>query len=150
MIQTNKSMSTTIEEDVIQSGEEVADDARVFEGTDVPVKKLFYYLEKGYNLHIFLDYFPSGSREQAVEEIEKRVRENASGVVHSRKDTMSGLPVFKGTRVPVKNLFDYLAAGDNLDEFLCGFPSVSREQAVKTLDMAKEALESYAYESASR
>ncbi len=150
MIQTNKSMSTTIEEDVIQSGEEVADDARVFEGTDVPVKKLFYYLEKGYNLHIFLDYFPSVSREQAVEEIEKRVRENASGVVHSRKDTMSGLPVFKGTRVPVKNLFDYLAAGDNLDEFLCGFPSVSREQAVKTLDMAKEALESYAYESASR
>ena len=150
MIQTNKSMSTTIEEDVIQSGEEVADDARVFEGTDVPVKKLFYYLEKGYNLHIFLDYFPSVSREQAVEEIEKRVRENASGVVHSRKDTMSGLPVFKGTRVPVKNLFDYLAAGDNLDEFLCGFPSVNREQAVKVLDMAKEALESYAYESASR
>jgi uncharacterized protein (DUF433 family) len=150
MMQTSKSMSTTIEEDVIQSGEEVADDARVFEGTDVPVKKLFYYLEKGYNLHIFLDYFPSVSREQAVEEIEKRVRENASGVVHSRKDTMSGLPVFKGTRVPVKNLFDYLAAGDNLDEFLCGFPSVSREQAVKVLDMAKEALESYAYESASR
>ena len=150
MIQTSKSMSTTIEEDVIQSGEEVADDARVFEGTDVPVKKLFYYLEKGYNLHIFLDYFPSVSREQAVEEIEKRVRENASGVVHSRKDTMSGLPVFKGTRVPVKNLFDYLAAGDNLDEFLRGFPSVSREQAVKVLDMAKEALESYAYESASR
>ena len=150
MIQTNKSMSTTIEEDVIQSGEGIADDARVFEGTDVPVKKLFYYLEKGYNLHIFLDYFPSVSREQAVEEIEKRVRENASGVVHSCKDTMSGLPVFKGTRVPVKNLFDYLVAGDNLDEFLCGFPSVSREQAVKALDMAKEALESYAYESASR
>ncbi|MXX12637.1 MAG: DUF433 domain-containing protein [Gemmatimonadetes bacterium] len=63
---------------------------------------------------------------------------------------MSGLPVFKGTRVPVKNLFDYLAAGDNLDEFLCGFPSVSREQAVEALDMAQEALESYAYESASR
>ncbi len=150
MTQTNKSMSTTIENDAIQNGEDIADDARVFEGTDVPVKKLFYCLEKGYNLHIFLDYFPSVSREQAVEEIEKRVRENASGVVHSRKDTMSGLPVFKGTRVPVKNLFDYLAAGDNLDEFLCGFPSVSREQAVEALDMAKEALESYAYESTSR
>lgn len=150
MMQPNKSLSTTIEEDVIQNGEDIADDARVFEGTDVPVKELFYYLEKGYNLHIFLDYFPSVSREQAVEEIEKRVRENAIGVVHSRKDTMSGLPVFKGTRVPVKNLFDYLAAGDNLDEFLCGFPSVSREQAVEALDMAKEALESYAYEITSR
>ena len=150
MIQTRKEISVIDEDSVIQSGEDIADDARVFEGTDVPVKKLFYYLEKGYNLHIFLDYFPSVSREQAVEEIEKRVRENASGVVHSRKDTMSGLPVFKGTRVPVKNLFNYLVAGDNLDEFLCGFPSVSREQAVEALDMAKEALESYAYESASR
>ena len=150
MMQTNKSLSTTIEEEVIQSGEDIADDARVFEGTDVPVKKLFYYLEKGYNLHIFLDYFPSVSREQAVEEIGKRARENASGVVHSRKDTMSGLPVFKGTRVPIKNLFDYLAYGDSLDVFLDAFPSVSREQAVKALDMAKEVLESYAYESASR
>ena len=150
MMQTNKSLSTTIEEDVIQSGEDIADDARVFEGTDVPVKKLFYYLEKGYNLHIFLDYFPSVSREQAVEEIGKRTRENASGVVHSRKDTMSGLPLFKGTRVPIKNLFDYLAYGDSLDVFLDAFPSVSREQAVKALDMAKEVLESYAYESASR
>ncbi len=149
-MQTNKSLSTTIEEDVIQSGEDIADDARVFEGTDVPVEKLFYYLEKGYNLHIFLDYFPSVSREQAVEEIGKRARENASGVVHSRKDTMSGLPVFKGTRVPIKNLFDYLAYGDSLDVFLDAFPSVSREQAVKALDMAKEVLESYAYESASR
>ena len=69
MMQPNKSLSTTIEEDVIQNGEDIADDARVFEGTDVPVKELFYYLEKGYNLHIFLDYFPSVSREQAVEEI---------------------------------------------------------------------------------
>ena len=149
-MQTSKNVSTTIEEDVIQSGEDIADDARVFEGTDVPVKKLFYYLEKGSNLHIFLDYFPSVSREQAVEEIGKRARENASDVVHSRKDTMSGLPVFKGTRVPIKNLFDYLAYGDSLDVFLDAFPSVSREQAVKALDMAKEVLESYAYESASR
>jgi uncharacterized protein (DUF433 family) len=128
----------------------IIEDGPKFEGTDVCIENLFNYRELGLNLYTFLDHFPSVSREQALEEFEKRVRENASGVVHSRKDTMSGLPVFKGTRVPVKNLFDYLAAGDNLDEFLCGFPSVSREQAVKVLDMAKEALESYAYESASR
>ena len=67
-------------------------------------------------------------------------------VIHSDPEIVSGTPVFKGTRVMVKNLFDYLAAGDNLDEFLDGFPGVSREQAVKALDMAKEALESYAYE----
>ncbi len=71
-------------------------------------------------------------------------------VIHSRKDTMSGMPVFKGTRVVVKNLFDYLASGYSLDVFLEDFPSVSREQAVRALEMAKEALESYAYESASR
>ena len=150
MIKTGEGISVVDEGGVIQIGEDITDDARVFEGTDVPVKKLFYYLKKGYNLHIFLHDFPSVSREQAVEEIGKRACENASGVVHSRKDTMSGLPVFKGTRVPVKNLFDYLAYGDNLDVFLDAFPSVSREQAVKALDMAKEALENYAYESASR
>ena len=150
MTQTHKKISGAGEEGVIHSDGEGAGDARVFEGTDVPVKKLFSYLERGYNLHIFLDYFPSVSREQAVEEIGKWVRMNANVVVHSRKDTMSGLPVFKGTRVPVKNLFDYLAYGDSLGEFLDSFPSVSREQAVKALEMAKEALESYAYESASR
>ena len=59
---------------------------------------------------------------------------------------MSGMPVFKGTRVVVKNLFDYLASGYSLDVFLDAFPSVSREQAVRALEMAKEDLERYAYE----
>ena len=68
-------------------------------------------------------------------------------VIHSRKDTMGGTPVFKGTRVVVKNLFDYLASGYSLDVFLDDFPSVSREQAVRALEMAKESLESHAYES---
>ena len=62
---------------------------------------------------------------------------------------MSGMPVFKGTRVLVKNLFDYMAHGYPLDVFLDHFPTVSREQAVRALGMAKEALESYAYETAS-
>jgi len=48
--------------------------------------------------------------------------------------------VFTGTRVPVKNLIDYLEAGDSLEEFLDDFPSVSREQAVAALELAKEAL----------
>ena len=59
------------------------------------------------------------------------------------------LPVFKGTRVLVKNLFDYMAHGYPLDVFLDHFPTVSHDQAVRTLEMAKEALESYAYETAS-
>lgn len=61
-------------------------------------------------------------------------------VVHTDPEIMSGEPVFVGTRVPVYNLFDYLEAGDSLDKFLASFPSVSREQAVAALELAKEAV----------
>jgi uncharacterized protein (DUF433 family) len=61
-------------------------------------------------------------------------------VVHSDPEIMSGTPVFVGTRVPVYNLFDYLEAGDSLDRFLASFPSVTREQAVAALELAKEAV----------
>lgn len=73
-----------------------------------------------------------------------------NGVFHSKEGFVSGTPIFAGTRVPIKNLFDYLAGGHSLDDFLDDFPSVSREQAVKTIDMAREALESTAYETAAR
>jgi len=53
---------------------------------------------------------------------------------------MSGMPVFAGTRVPVRNLLDYLEGGDTLDEFLEQFPSVSREQAVAFLEQSCEHL----------
>jgi uncharacterized protein (DUF433 family) len=66
-------------------------------------------------------------------------------VVHSDPDILGGTPVFVGTRVPVKTLLDYLEAGDSLDEFLDHFPSVSREQAISALELAKEMLTAYAY-----
>ncbi len=50
---------------------------------------------------------------------------------------LSGTPVFAGTRVPIKNLFDYLEGGESLEDFLEGFPPVSREQAVAVLEMAE-------------
>jgi len=61
-------------------------------------------------------------------------------VIHSDPEIQGGVPVFFGTRVPVKNLFDYLESGDTLDQFLEDFPSVSREQAVAALELAREAL----------
>ena len=61
-------------------------------------------------------------------------------VVHRDPEIQGGVPVFYGTRVPVKNLFDYLEAGDSLDQFLYSFPSVAREQAVAALELAREAL----------
>ena len=51
-------------------------------------------------------------------------------------DTMGGTPVFAGTRVPVQTLIDYLSGGDSLDDFLDGFPSVSRKQAEAFLQIA--------------
>ena len=60
-------------------------------------------------------------------------------VIHSSKEILGGTPVFKGTRVPVKNLNDYLEAGDGLNAFLSSFPSVTREQAVQALEIAREA-----------
>jgi uncharacterized protein (DUF433 family) len=52
---------------------------------------------------------------------------------------LSGEPIFTGTRVPVQALFDYIEAGDPLDEFLDDFPNVSREHAVAVLEMARRA-----------
>jgi len=66
-------------------------------------------------------------------------------VVHSDPEIMSGEPVFVGTRVPVRNLFDYLEAGDPLDEFLHQFPSVTREQAIAALEIGRQAVETVAH-----
>ena len=64
----------------------------------------------------------------------------AQTVVHSDPEIVSGTPVFVGTRVPVKTLFDYLAAGDPLERFLDHFPSVTSEQAVEAIELASDAL----------
>ena len=61
-------------------------------------------------------------------------------VIQRSPDVLGGTPVFRGTRVPVQTLIDYLEAGDRLEDFLGDFPTVSREQAVAALQMAKEAL----------
>jgi uncharacterized protein (DUF433 family) len=61
-------------------------------------------------------------------------------IVSSDPDVQGGAAVFSGTRVPLKNLIDYLEAGDSIEQFLEDFPSVSREQAVAALELAKEAL----------
>lgn len=61
-------------------------------------------------------------------------------VVRCDPDVLGGTPVFVGTRVPIKNLVDYLAAGDSLERFLDHFPSVTREQAVAALELANDLL----------
>lgn len=63
-----------------------------------------------------------------------------AAVLTSNPKVLGGTTVFTGTRVPVKNLIDYLEAGHALEEFLADFPSVKREQAIAALDIARDAL----------
>ncbi len=65
---------------------------------------------------------------------------SAGPVITSSPDILGGTPVFAGTRVPVRTLFEYLEAGDSLDDFLSDFPTVTRAQAQEVLERSKEAL----------
>jgi uncharacterized protein (DUF433 family) len=70
---------------------------------------------------------------------------STTAVIHSDPDILGGTPVFVGTRVPFRNLIDYLERNHSLEEFLDSFPTVSREQAVAALEAAHEALTARAH-----
>lgn len=61
-------------------------------------------------------------------------------VIEVNPNKLGGIPVFAGTRVPIQNLFDYLEGGDGLDDFLEGFPPITREHAIAVLEMAQKSL----------
>jgi len=61
-------------------------------------------------------------------------------VISVSPDIMGGTPVFTGTRVPVQTLLDYLKGGESIDDFLDGFPSVTREQVITLLEEAEKQL----------
>ena len=63
-----------------------------------------------------------------------RYPDRVSSVVSQNREILGGEPVFTGTRVPVKSLFDHLEAGDSIEQFLQGFPSVKREQVIALLE----------------
>lgn len=62
-------------------------------------------------------------------------------IVTSSKEVMGGTPVFAGTRVPIQTLIDYLTGGETIDDFLEGFPTVSREQVIAFLEEAERQME---------
>jgi uncharacterized protein (DUF433 family) len=68
-----------------------------------------------------------------------------TSIAHRDPEILGGTLVFTGTRVPVKNLWDYLAAGDSLDIFLDDFPGVTRAQAIASIELAQAMLTDYAY-----
>ncbi len=57
-----------------------------------------------------------------------------SSIISTSPEIMGGTPVFVGTRVPVETLFDYLKAGETIDDFIDGFPSVTKEQVIELLE----------------
>ena len=65
---------------------------------------------------------------------------NNNSVIEKSRDILGGTPVFKGTRVPIRTLMDYLEAGDSLRDFLEDFPTVSEKQAKRALKLAGDAL----------
>jgi uncharacterized protein (DUF433 family) len=62
------------------------------------------------------------------------------GAINIDIETMGGTPVFTGTRVTIQSLFDYIETGETLEEFLENFPSVTKEQAIEVLEMAKKTM----------
>ena len=72
--------------------------------------------------------------------VSRNLRRMEQPVVSRNPDVMGGAPVFAGTRVPVQTLLEYLEAGESIDDFLAGFPSVTREQVVTFLEQAKDRL----------
>lgn len=71
----------------------------------------------------------------------QEVNETAGGLIVSNPGILGGVPVFKGTRVPVKTLFEYLADGLSLDYFIESFPSVTRDQATAVLRYGQQRIE---------
>ncbi|HEY9818902.1 MAG: DUF433 domain-containing protein [Synechococcales cyanobacterium K44_A2020_017] len=63
-----------------------------------------------------------------------------SPVISASPDVMSGTPVFAGTRVPIQTLLDYLKAGESINDFLDGFPTVTQEQVITLLEEAGKRL----------
>lgn len=65
---------------------------------------------------------------------------NNSPLISASPEIMGGTPVFAGTRVPIQTLLDYLKAGESIDDFLDGFPTVTREQVIALLEEAEKQL----------
>src|SRR6266576_515124 len=83
---------------------------------------------------------PNGREKCYTRSIWRPAMTSSDDVIVKDPQIMGGAPVFRGTRVPLQALFDYLEGGETLEEFLDGYPSVSREMAIRALEEAKQLL----------
>lgn len=137
------SVPTTIE---LRRAAEALEGGPVFEGTDVPIEFVHYYMDRIHNLHAFLRDYPSVSREQALAEIEDRLLERIDSLINSDREYVSGQPRFNGTRMPVYTLFDHLAHSEDIDTYLSQYATVvTHEMSTELIRVAKLLVEFYAY-----
>lgn len=66
------------------------------------------------------------------------IKKSSNKIISRNKEILGGTPVFKGTRVPVQALWDYLKAGDTIEDFLEDFPSVDRKQTIALIERAQK------------
>lgn len=66
------------------------------------------------------------------------IKKSSNNIISRNKDILGGTPVFRGTRVPIKALWDYLKSGDTVEDFLEDFPSVEREQVIALIERAQK------------
>ena len=145
--------------DVIDINPDIMIGTPVFTRTRVPVQSLRDHLAGGYTLGYFLEHFPTVSREQATQLLdlaaetlmadagyeplkqEERPDNAASRIINIDPEVVSGTPVFRGTRVPVRTLTHNLVWGYGLDYILENFPTVSRGQAIRFIGLAQKLTE---------
>ena len=143
---------------VIQCDAGIADGALVFERTDVPVKLMFDYLADLKSLKDFHWDFPAVFRANAYNAVLTSCRileldayrrvENS--VVHSDQEIVSGSPIFVGSRMPIRIVFDYLAEGDTLKDFHYDYDTGTKDHLIPAVKLAWKALEREFHAAASR
>jgi uncharacterized protein (DUF433 family) len=85
-----------------------------------------------------MEYFNGNERKEHGTQTSTIRQPSQRPIIVRDPEILSGTPCFRGTRVPLKNLLDYLETGETLDSFLDDFPSVSKEMAIEALEKAKE------------
>jgi uncharacterized protein (DUF433 family) len=136
--------SNVLPDPLILISPDILSGAPVFNGTRVPVQALLDHIEAGQPLNDFLSNFPDVSRDHAIAVLDVSPPDPVDPgfvpdpLIMVSPGMLSGEPVFNGTRVPIQALFDYIEAGDPLDEFLDGFPDVSRAHAIAVLEFARK------------
>ncbi len=143
---------------IIRVDKDVAGGAPVFERTDVPVGLMFDYLSDVKSLKDFHWDFPSVLRGDTYDAVvtSGRILELdayrgvSNGVVHSDRGYVSGAPVFVGSRMPIRIVFDYLSDGKTLKDFYYDYDTSTKEHLAPVLKLAQRSLEREFYAAASR